>query len=94
MSYEIELAERAAAQLDRLDPMVRLIALDGLLALSADPVGVSQPAPSPPYLPGYQMFQYPPDWRERGHRFTYLFKYRANESTLWIYGIGHVQTAA
>lgn len=86
MPYEPELSSRASAKLASLEERLRGPVVEGLYRLAESPTLLSRRAPSPPYLPGFQMFEF----EHEGHRFTILFKYKADEQTLFIHGIGHV----
>jgi hypothetical protein len=61
-----------------------------LRLLEEAPVEHCRSAPTPPYRPGFQMYQF--DWYIDGvhNEVTVLFKYGADERTLWIEGFGRI----
>ena len=52
------------------------------------PVRLSRPGPTPPYEPGYQVYEF--GVADKIGRFEYaiLFKYKDDERHLWIWAIG------
>lgn len=59
----------------------------GRLALA--PVTLSRPGPTPPFVPGYQVYWFTVGDVDGRHQYTIQFKYMDNETELWIAGIGH-----
>jgi len=90
MAYEIELSPRAEQRLRDLYPLLRGVVLDHLYELAESPTRVSRPSAIPAEPPGYQAFDFDYILHNELHRFVILFKYAADERTLWVYAIGHI----
>lgn len=59
--------------------------LNQLDNLSLAPVTLSRSAPSPPYPPGFQVFEfYISDEDGTTHQYAALFKYLSDEKHLWV----------
>ncbi len=91
MPYEVELSTRAADRLRNLPAEIRGRVVDHLYRLAAEPVRLSRPAPTPPYPPGFQAYEFTVMGDSVVHRFAVLFKYAQDERFLWVHGIGHVE---
>jgi mRNA-degrading endonuclease RelE of RelBE toxin-antitoxin system len=101
MPYQLTFSPRAEQDLERLRgryaegfPELLGVLEQGLAVLASNPVAVSRPAVFP-YLPNSQMYQI--DHTIPGgsrHVFTVLFRYLADEETIFILDIGHYELAA
>lgn len=94
MPYDFFIDPQAAARVAQLPPYLQAALADHLHLLCESPVSLSRPAPSPPYRFGYQMYQFDFLRGDKLHYVTVLFKYMADEKTLWIGGVGHMERDA
>ena len=89
MAYRVILSPDAQQTLESLPEWLFRRVAKRLERLGKSPTRLSRRSVSPPYPPGYQMM----DFRVRGtrflHHFVVLFKYRTNETELFVFGIGH-----
>lgn len=89
--YEPVLSPRAVRQVNALDADLREFVIEHLQYLAASPVALSYPSPTPPYPPGFQVYEFNGVFHNELHYFAVLFKYAANERDLLIHGIGHMR---
>jgi len=89
MPYELELSPDAADFLRASDEPARAAIVDHLLRLAEAPVERSEPSYFP-YPPGFQMYRFKLVGDGPRRYYTVLFKYAADEETLWIVRIGVV----
>lgn len=89
MSYRAVLATRAANDVAKLPVMLRNSLRTELERLCESPATLSRPSVTPPYPPGYQLFEFDKVVSDEVHYFSVLFRYASDEQTLLIHGIGH-----
>lgn len=89
MSYRAILTTAAAEDISRLPVALRNAVHAELLRLCESPATLSRRSVSPPYPPGYQLFQFDRVLADKVHYFSILFKYGQDEQTLFIHGLGH-----
>lgn len=90
----MELSPHAASTIKKLPSALQDVVIEHLERLGSNPVELSRPAPTPPYVPGFQGYTFDALHEAIEYSFTVLFKYRADESTLWVYGVGMVRYGA
>ena len=83
MSYGVEFAAEAEADLAALPPIAASLLLDEVERLATDPVGLSRKSHFP-YLPGRQLFSTRCTAEGATYVFTVLFRYGQDEQTLYI----------
>jgi len=90
MQYELERSPDAVAFLRNADDVERAERVDHLLSLAEAPVRRSEPTYFP-YPPGFQMYPFKLVLERHTNHDTVLFKYAADDQTLWIVRIGTVR---
>mgnify|MGYP002620287682 FL=1 len=91
MSYELRFTERALSQLEALDRALRVLVLRHGVDLAINPTALSRKSVPPAELPGYQVYEFLEDVDGTTHRFVLLFRYGADEQTLFVHAVGHVE---
>lgn len=91
MRYDIELAPAAQNKLRSLPEALRGEVIVQLYRLAEAPAALSRPSITPPEPPGHQVFPFTVEHLGALHQFRVLFQYGADESTLWVYAIGHIE---
>lgn len=89
MTWRVVLSTPAQEDLRNLPPELLPIAIDELRRLGANPVTLSRRSVTPPYPPGYQMFEFLRVLDGRRHTVVVLFRYRTNETELFVHAVGH-----
>ncbi len=89
MEHKLLLSPRTAEQIARLPVNRRNVVREHLSDLATKPVELSRPTPTPPYLPGDQMYDFMHKLAGETHHFVVLFKYHSDEVHLWITAITH-----
>ncbi len=92
MPYEIELSPRAAERLDAIDPILRGVVVDHLYQLAESPTTLSRPSGHSRRAARLPAYDFDFILHDELHRFVILFKYAADEATIWVYSIGYVHT--
>lgn len=59
---------------------MREFVLDQLQLLASDPISLSRVAPTPPYVPGFMMYQFDTEYKGKWFMFRAFFKFGENES--------------
>lgn len=88
MSYDLLFSPVAEEDLERMPQELRIQFAIRLDELAESPTRYSKPSLSPPYWPGHQMRQFSVELDDVLHHCVILFKYMADEQTLWIAGLG------
>jgi hypothetical protein len=83
MSYGVEFAAEAEADLAALPPVAASLLLDEIERLATDPVGLSRKSHFP-FLPGRQLFSTRCAAEGTTYVFTVLFRYGQDEQALYI----------
>jgi hypothetical protein len=89
MPFEVRLLEPAEAKLATLDWLLQREVLDHLDLLADSPTQLSGPSYFP-WPPEYQMYQFRVLHEGNTHRFVVLFRYGADEQTIYVYKLGHI----
>lgn len=91
MPYRIVLSTPAADAIRRFHDRQQVQIARQLRRLAKSPAALSWPSVTPPYPPGYQMFEFDLWSKTHRHHFVTLFKYRSNETEIFIHAIGHTK---
>lgn len=94
MRYELVYSEQAQADLKKSVPIGLLNAVEAqLLWLARHPATLSRPS-ALPYPPGFQVYPFELlDLDGRRHGYTVFFRYGADEQSLHVAMIGHIEYA-
>lgn len=89
MTYRVVLSTPAQEDLQKLPAALLAIAIAELRRLGNNPATLSRRSVTPPYPAGYQMFEFVRVLDRHKHTFVVLFRYRTNETELFVHAIGH-----
>jgi hypothetical protein len=88
MSYDVRLTARAEADSAALPSHIQRFLEVRLLELGVSPSRVSRPSVSPPYPPGFMLYEFGYDVAGERWHFSVLFRYHQDETSLIVSGIG------
>ncbi len=90
MSYEVILLPRAEVDFANLETHLQAFVETRFSELGQSPTQLSRRAVSPPYPPGFQIYEFDFDVPgEDRHHFAVLFRYGQDEASLHVAAIGH-----
>lgn len=92
--YEPKLVATAEEDLRKLPLSLRQEVYSHLARLAVAPTRLSRPSATPPHPPGFQVSEFLCEEAGEWRLLTIFFKYGADEQTLLIYFIGHVNYGA
>jgi len=89
MPYELVFSEVAEADFERMPQELRVDFAIRLDDLAEHPTHNTRPSLCPPYWPNHQMREFSAEHDDRLFRCVILFKYMADERSLWIAALGY-----
>jgi len=92
--YEIRLSERSRREIRKIVKKYEYLAdpiLDRQNELRQHPATLSRPTASPPYPPGFQVFEFSIRSEDIKHRVSFFFKYSEDETAIFIAFVGHIE---
>lgn len=91
MPFEIRVLPSAGAEILALDRSLHLVIERHLRALADAPNKLTRPSAPPAELPGRQVYGFTFVLKGRLHRITLYVSYGADEQSLYIDAVGHVE---
>ena len=87
--YRAIFSSEAREDFAKLPYQLRKVVRSEIERLCESPATISRPAPTPPFPPNRQVFEFNTIMDGFDHRFAVLFRYTQDEQGLFILGIGH-----